>query len=211
MSDIRHAYNQWASSYDSDRNLTRDLDEQVTRALLAGRQPRLLLELGCGTGKNTPFYARIAENVLALDFSEAMLARARRQPLPAAVHFAIADLTSSLPCVGGAVDVAACNLVLEHIADLSAVFAEVARVLRPGGTFYVCELHPFKQYVGKKAVFERDGAQVQIPAYVHHVSDFVGAGEAAGFALAHLGEWWHAEDHGLPPRLISFLFTKPAR
>lgn len=211
MSDIRHAYNQWAASYDSDRNLTRDLDGQVTRALLEGHQPRLLLELGCGTGKNTPFYAQIAAGVLALDFSEAMLARARIQPLPAAVRFAIADLTSSLPCVGGAVEVVACNLVLEHLADLPTVFAEVARVLRPGGTFLICELHPFKQYVGKKAVFERDGAQIHIPAYVHHISDFVRAGELAGLALAHLGEWWHAEDQGLPPRLISFLFTKLAQ
>lgn len=211
MSDIRHAYNQWAASYDSDRNLTRDLDGQVTRALLEGRQPRLLLELGCGTGKNTPFYAQIAAGVLALDFSEAMLARARSQPLPAAVRFAIADLTSSLPCVGGAVEVVACNLVLEHLADLPTVFAEVARVLRPGGTFLICELHPFKQYVGKKAVFERDGAQIHIPAYVHHISDFIRAGELAGLALAHLGEWWHAEDQGLPPRLISFLFTKLAQ
>lgn len=210
MSDIRQAYDQWAASYDSDRNLTRDLDGQVTRTLLEGRRPRLLLELGCGTGKNTPFYAQIAERVLALDFSEAMLARAVAGSRTGLARFAIADLTAGLPCAAGAVNTAACNLVLEHIADLSTVFGEVARVLRPGGLFYICELHPFKQYVGKKAVFERDGAQIQIPAYVHHVSDFVRAGEAAGFALAYLDEWWHPEDQGQPPRLITFLFTRPA-
>ena len=32
---IRDAYNAWAATYDTDRNLTRDLDAQVTRATLA--------------------------------------------------------------------------------------------------------------------------------------------------------------------------------
>jgi malonyl-CoA O-methyltransferase len=48
-----------------------------SRAWLAEARPHLLIELGCGTGKNTAFYAQIAARVIALDFSIGMLANAR--------------------------------------------------------------------------------------------------------------------------------------
>jgi len=36
--NIQNAYNEWSDSYDSDLNLTRDLDSKLTRELLAGLQ-----------------------------------------------------------------------------------------------------------------------------------------------------------------------------
>jgi malonyl-CoA O-methyltransferase len=70
MTRVRDAYNSWAATYDIDRNLTRDLDAQITREVLAGSRYSLILEIGCGTGKNTQLLAEIGENVTALDFSE---------------------------------------------------------------------------------------------------------------------------------------------
>ena len=75
--NINEAYNQWSISYDTDRNRTRDLDQAVTRHCLAGLRCRTIIELGCGTGKNTALYARIGQAVHALDFSAGMIARAR--------------------------------------------------------------------------------------------------------------------------------------
>ena len=79
----------------------------------------------------------------------------------------------------------------------------------PGGRFFVCELHPFRQYLGKQATFQRVDGAILIDAYLHHISDFLAAAEANRFALASLKEWWHVEDEGKPPRLASFVFTKP--
>lgn len=208
LSPIQSAYTQWAATYDTDRNLTRDLDQAVTRAVLGERRYSAILEIGCGTGKNTGLLAQIGERVQAMDFSAGMLARARAKGFGPAVTFAEADLTQPWPCADQSVNLIVCNLVLEHIADLAFVFAEAARVSMPAGRFFICELHPFKQYTGSKATFQRGDERIQPPAYVHHLSDFLDAATGAGFILTSLREWWHDEDHQTPPRLVSFLFTK---
>jgi len=205
---IRDAYNAWSATYDTDRNLTRDLDAQVTRATLAGLSATRILELGCGTGKNTAFLAGIGAPLLALDFAAGMIRQARARVPAAHVAFAVADLTQPWPVAAGSVDLIVCNLVLEHIADLSFIFAEAARCLAPGGRFFVAELHPFKQYQGSKAVYGPEQARVPIPAFVHHISAFLDAAAAAGLTLLSLKEWWDAEDAPAPPRLVSFLFQK---
>jgi len=202
------AYEVWSSSYDLDRNLTRDLDEQISRLVLGDRRRRSILELGCGTGKNTRWLSQIGDCVWATDFSLAMIERARKKAAFDNVIFTVADVTRSWPIKTGSIGLISCNLVLEHISDLPPVFVEAARVLSPRGEFFVSELHPFRQYQGVQARFEHNGGTVTIPAFVHHVSDFIEAAESAGLSLQRLAEWWHAEDDGKPPRLISFMFRK---
>ncbi len=221
---IRKAYTAWAATYDSDRNPTRDLDRLVTSVTLAQKQYAAVLEIGCGTGKNSPLLARIAARLYALDFSEGMISQAKARldsdPYHAQndnVLFGTANLTQAWPCAAQAVNLVVSNLVLEHIADLSFVFSEAHRVLTKPGYFFICELHPFKQYQGKKATFQQAAneqqseQQTEIPAFVHHLSDFLAAAEQAGFTLGSLREWWDDADHidhTLPPRLVSFMFEK---
>jgi ubiquinone/menaquinone biosynthesis C-methylase UbiE len=207
-SSVQTAYTRWAVTYDTDRNLTRDLDQVVTRTVLGERRYRSILEIGCGTGKNTPLLARIGDRVQAIDFSEGMLARARAKDFGSSVTFAQADLTRPWPCADQAVDLIACNLVLEHIADLTFIFAEAARTLAPVGHLFICELHPFKQYLGSKAGFERDEGRIEPPAFVHHLSDFFDAAARSGLTLTSFKEWWDGDDQHIPPRLVSFLFAK---
>lgn len=206
--NIQNAYNQWSDSYDSDENLTRDLDAQVTRAVLGSLRFKSALELGCGTGKNTVLLAQIADAVHALDFSQGMIDKAREKVRAENVRFEMADLTQRWPCVDSAYDLITCNLVLEHIADLPHVFAEAARTLAPQGRFFINELHPFKQYRGTKARFEQGESTIEVDAFVHHVSDFTNAAETHGLKLMRFNEHWHAADVDKPPRLASFLFGK---
>jgi ubiquinone/menaquinone biosynthesis C-methylase UbiE len=208
---VHEAYNAWAGSYDDDRNLTRDLDRQATSALLGEQRYRAMLELGCGTGKNTALFARLAGAVQALDFSEGMLRQARAKLQHEHVRFEQADLTRPWPCPDASVDLVSANLVLEHIEDLGFIFGEAARCLAPGGQLFVSELHPFKQYLGSKARYQQGETTAEIPAFVHHLSDFLGAAEAHGLSLRSLREWWHAEDTALPPRLLTLLFEKTAQ
>src|SRR5256885_13897989 len=74
---IRQAYSDWAATYDLDRNLTRDLDQAVTKNTLASLHCKSVLELGCGTGKNTALLAEIGERICAIDFSRSMIERAK--------------------------------------------------------------------------------------------------------------------------------------
>ncbi len=206
--NIQNAYNEWSGIYDSNENLTRDLDRKVTRETLASQVFDSILELGCGTGKNTEFLVQIGANVHALDFSEGMLEKAKQKVKAGNIRFSMADLTKRWPCEDGTYDLIVCNLVLEHIDDLGHIFSEAARTLQPNGKFFINELHPFKQYKGTKARFERGTEIIELEVFIHHISDFTNAAATNGMILVRLNEFWHEQDGNKPPRLISFMFQK---
>ncbi len=124
------------------------------------------------------------------------------------VIFSIADITQPWPCPDQSADLVVCNLVLEHIEHLPFIFSEAWRCLVAGGIFFVCELHPFKQYQGARANFQNAQGSVEIPAFIHHIADFFGAAKGAGFTVKDFNEWWHPHDQNKPPRLVSFVFEK---
>jgi len=205
---IQNAYNEWSEIYDTNTNFTRDLDQKVTRATLADQHFHSILELGCGTGKNTAFLVQIGMRVHALDFSQGMIEKAKEKVKAENIRFEMADLTKPWPCEYEAYDLIICNLVLEHIADLTHIFSEATRTLQPQGRFFINELHPFKQYKGTRARFEREAETIEVGVFVHHLSDFTNAASASGLKLVKFNEYWHAEDQNKPPRLVSLLFEK---
>ena len=206
--DIQNAYNEWSQTYDSDENLTRDLDQQVTKSFLGDRHFDSILEIGCGTGKNTEFISTIGEAIRAVDFSQGMIERAKRRVQAENVHFSLMDITKPWDFEHHSFDLIVCNLVLEHIQDLSFVFGEGGRTLRSGGRFFINELHPFRQYDGKKARFYRNEQKIEVDAFVHHVSDFLLAARNSGLALLHLDEYWHEADQNKLPRILSLFFER---
>jgi ubiquinone/menaquinone biosynthesis C-methylase UbiE len=210
-SDVAHAYDRWSRRYDDDRNATRDLDAQVVRATPLGVAGARVLELGCGTGKNSEWLATQAAELVALDFSAGMLAVARRRVASANARFVEHDITRAWPVDDGAVDVVIGNLVLEHVRDLAPIYAEAARVLAPAGRLFLCELHPYRQLRGGQAHFVdvETNEIVPVTAFQHTVSEYVNGALDAGFTLRALGEW--LEDGApaeAPPRLLSLLFER---
>lgn len=209
MSEIAAAYSAWSPEYDGDENRTRDLDASQMRHWLAGRTFDAVVEAGCGTGKNTTVLATVSRQVQALDFSPGMLAIARQKVTSPHVQFVQADLLATWPIADASASLVTFNLVLEHVEALDVVLREAARVLARGATLRISELHPFRQYRGTQARFAgADGAVTRIPAFVHHVSDYIDTAATAGFTLRHLGEWWHATDEGEPPRLLVLEFQR---
>jgi ubiquinone/menaquinone biosynthesis C-methylase UbiE len=206
---IQNAYDDWSQTYDTDENLTRDLDQQILQETLANQRFDSILEIGCGTGKNTAFLTQIGARVHALDFSEGMIAKVTGKVKAENVKFSVADLTHTWPCENAAYDLIVCNLVLEHIEDLSFIFSEASRVLAQRGKFLINELHPFRQYEGKQARFQGAAGVIEIPAFIHHISDFLNAALSNGLRLVKLNERWHEKDsQSKPPRILSFLFEK---
>lgn len=203
---VASAYDRWAVSYDADANRTRDLAAEVLRKTSLSLGGCDVVEIGCGTGGNTGWLAEPARRVLALDVSTGMLRRAIGRSLSPRAFFARHDLRAPWPVADSAVDAVVETLVLEHVEHLEPVFGEAARVLRPGGELFLCELHPMRQLDGKQARFQdpATGATVRVAAYLHDISQYVNTGLAAGFELVHLGEW---RDRGSgphdPPRLVS--------
>ena len=209
QSEIAAAYNDWAETYDIDQNRTRDLAAETLRQANLSLDGRKVIEVGCGTGRNTVWLAERAAEIVGLDFSKAMLARARARVNDPTVRFVQHDARVTWPLTDASGDVVIAMLILEHVEHIETVFAEAARVLITGGQFFVCELHPTRQHTGGQAQFNntRTGERQRVTAFLHDVSDYVNAGLSSGFELQHLGEW---RDAGAPansqPRLLSLLF-----
>jgi ubiquinone/menaquinone biosynthesis C-methylase UbiE len=206
--NISSAYDEWAETYDSDENRTRDLAAHALRESHLQLQGKHVVEIGCGTGRNTVWLIEQAATLIALDFSEAMLARARKRIMNPHVRFIQHDVRNPWPLHDLSADVIISMLILEHVEYLEFVFAEAGRVLKQGGELFLCELHPMRQLTGGQAQFNnaRTGEREKVTAFIHDVSEYVNTGLNAGLELKHLGEWRDEETAGGTPRLLSLKF-----
>lgn len=207
---IEKAYNIWAEQYDTNSNKTRDLDQQVTIEALRAFDFSNVIELGCGTGKNTVFLLEKADQIIGLDFSQEMLNKAKAKIQDERVEFRRADLTVNWAIENGYADLITCSLVLEHIENLDFIFGQAQLKLKEGGVFFISELHPFKQYSGSKAQYETDQGTEELETYVHHVSEYLEVARQNGFELIELKEHFDEENKVGIPRLIGITLKKRA-
>lgn len=202
----REAYNAWSETYDTARNKTRDLEATALREMISPAAPLDVLEIGCGTGKNTEFLRTKARKLVGADFSAEMLAKAKAKITAESVEFRLFDLREEWNFPGNSFDLITCSLALEHIENIDFVFAQARKVLRSGGLFYVGELHPFKQYQGSKARFETGSGVFELECFIHHVADFFQAATVNNFETDDLKEWFDADDKTQIPRLLTMIF-----
>lgn len=139
----RRSFDRAATTYDAAAALQREIADRLLERLDYIRlAPMRVLDLGSGTGYATrPLRQRFGDaQLLSLDFAPAMLARARTatQPSwlkqlmsPSRMAWVCAD-GEALPLAGASVDLVFSNLALQW-CDPERIFAEAARVLRPGG------------------------------------------------------------------------------
>ncbi len=96
-----------------------------------------ILEIGCGTGLNFSHYPQAARGV-ASELSREMITRAQIKPRPANIHLTQAH-AESLPFADNSFDAAFATLVFCSIASPPRAFAELRRVVQPGGTIVLLE------------------------------------------------------------------------
>ncbi len=123
-------YDGWAATYDGEDNGCFPLRDDVLGPMLDRLPPGRALDAACGTGAMAGQLLARGHDVVGVDISEGMLARAR-EAVPHA-RFLRGDLTR-LPLPDRDVDHVVCSLALTHLEDLRPFFAETARVMRPGG------------------------------------------------------------------------------
>ncbi|HUM14877.1 MAG TPA: GNAT family N-acetyltransferase [Candidatus Nitrosotalea sp.] len=211
--DVAAAYDEWAETYDRDANRTRDLAAATLRQSGLDLGGRDVLEIGCGTGRNTEWLVEQGARVTALDFSAGMLRRAQARLGSAPVRFVKHDVRAAWPLVAGSVDCVIAALVLEHVEDVAAFFEECGRVVRVGGEVWLAELHPIRQLQGGGAEFTRPRTEerVRVAAFLHDVAEYVSAGIRVGFTLREMGE---SRDPGagrfVAPQLLWLRFRRAA-
>lgn len=185
--------------YDTDGNPLIALEERHIGALIGDVAGLTVADVGCGTARHAIRLAAAGARVTALDFSPRMLEAARAKPGAARVRFVLHDVATRLPLEDGAADRVLCCLVMEHVADLTALFRELGRACAPAprGAIIVSAMHPAMMLRGVQARFHdpRTGARTQPASLPHQVSDYVMAALSAGLTIEHLGE--HAVDDAL--------------
>jgi predicted TPR repeat methyltransferase len=205
---IEKAYNSWAKQYDTNENKTRDLDKKSTISTLDKYDFTKVLELGCGTGKNTEWLLNKSEQIIGLDFSQEMLNIAKEKIFDSKVVFKKADLNKAWDIENESVDLITSSLTLEHISNLNHIFNQANIKLTENGLFFISELHPYKQYSGSKAKYESKNGTVELEVYPHHITDYTDNAINNGFELLEIKEWFDDLEESKPPRILSLLFRK---
>ena len=204
----QEAYDAWSNTYDTVINKTRDLEGKALRQCLKNTSFDAILELGCGTGKNTEYLQTIARQLVAADFSEDMMARAKEKIPAANVQFQQIDIREPWRFNKAQFDLVTCSLILEHIENIDFVFRQAHKSLKKGGLFYIGELHPFKQYQGTKARFDTEKGVFILECFIHNISEWLDVAKENKFDCLELKEWFDDDDATVIPRIVSFIFRK---
>ena len=204
---IENYYDRWAFKYDQDINRTRDLDKIVTKKSLYNINFSSVLELGCGTGKNTKWLITRTKKLVGIDFSKNMLKIAKKKVRSKKAIFINADLNKQWNIKKGSFDLGTINLVLEHIKELDHIFISLFSKLKKGGKCFICEIHPKKQLNGSKVRFKINKIETTLDTFPHSEKDYIQSAEMAGFRLLDKSNWYDKKSQ--IPRLLSLLFEKP--
>jgi SAM-dependent methyltransferase len=173
-------------------------------ATLDGRR---VLELGSGAGQCARWLRSVGADSFGLDLSERQLQHSRRLDEHTGVAVpSVCGTATQLPFADDAFDIVFSSFgALQFVADADLMVAEVARVLRQGGTFAFSVTHPLRWSMPDDAgpegltivnsywdrtpyVEEDDGGR---PRYVEHhrtIGDWVALLAGAGFCLTALHE-----------------------
>jgi malonyl-CoA O-methyltransferase len=143
------AYERWAPLYPPTAHnpLMRAEQQAMVKHWppVAGRRA---LDLACGTGRYSRLLAEAkAAEVVAMDFCVPML----RQVSAAA---RVCGSMMQLPFAAQAFDVVISGLAFGHASDVHVWMAEVARVLKSGGTVLYSDFHPEAARVGLTRSFK---------------------------------------------------------
>jgi len=136
---VRSMFDRIAPVYDAmNRVMTAGLDVRWRRLAAEVVKPGdRVLDACCGTGDLALAAARRGGRVTGLDFSEAMLARARRKA--PGIEWVQGDALA-LPFEPASFDVVTVGFGARNLADLASGLRELRRVLRPGGRLAVLEI-----------------------------------------------------------------------
>ena len=193
----REGYDRWADTYDTMGNWLLALEEPEVDRAVGDVDGLAVLDVGAGTGRHAIRIASRGARVTALDFSEAMLAKAREKGGSERVRWVVHDLATRLPFADRSFDVVLSALVLEHVrvADLPRFFSELGRVARRGGRVVVTAMHPAMFLRGVSANFvDEGGTEIRPRSYEATLSDYV-MGALHGLEIVTLSE------HAVPDRV----------
>lgn len=176
---VREGYRLWAPTYSAENAVS-----QLEASLVAEMTPPLaglrLLDAGCGTGRRLRDCG--AAVVTGIDLSPEMIA-AGRGDLDPEIRLQVGDVRA-LPLPDADFDLVWCRLVIGHLPECGAAYAELGRVTASGGQVIVTDFHPAAHAAGHRRTFRHDDQVHEVEHHVHELAIHREAARAAGLRLA---------------------------
>jgi SAM-dependent methyltransferase len=150
----RDFHDEWAQSINVDELLVYESFESPTAVenryavgQMGALQGKKILDLGCGAGETSVYFALKGAYVTGCDISNGLLKIARKLADKFKVPLALVQCEASrLPCQNQSFDFVFGNGVLHHVALLPAA-EEIKRVLKPGGAAIIVEPLPYNPVI----------------------------------------------------------------
>jgi malonyl-CoA O-methyltransferase len=154
---IADSFSRAAQTYDAAAELQRQIGHQLLESLPDTRPDRVL-DLGSGTGYFTPLLRQrfASSQLVSLDLAQGMLAYARQHRPDSHAAWVCGD-AEALPLASDSLDLIFSSLAIQWCERPDRLFAEIARVLRPGGRFVVATLGPDTLHELRDAWAQVDG------------------------------------------------------
>jgi SAM-dependent methyltransferase len=120
------------------------LNGPALKRIMGQLRGQKVLDVGCGEGCWSRWYAKAGASVTAIDRSEALIQAALEEEArhPLGIRYLVADAGKLDMLDPKSFDVALCFMAIMDIRDYEGAIAEVARVLKAGGRFVMVLEHP---------------------------------------------------------------------
>ncbi|MFY9607871.1 MAG: class I SAM-dependent methyltransferase [Blastocatellia bacterium] len=135
------AFDRFNSASDSYSEI---MERPAVERLVGNVAGARVLDLGCGAGPYSIWFAEDGAQVSGLDLSETMLGLAAQKAAERGlrIDFRIADIREPLPFTDAEFDLVFTATALHYVEDLAGLFREIARVTKPSGHLVASVLHP---------------------------------------------------------------------
>jgi 2-polyprenyl-3-methyl-5-hydroxy-6-metoxy-1,4-benzoquinol methylase len=149
--ETRQAWNANAAFWDERMGEGNDFVEVLiwppTERMLAVQPGERVLDIACGNGLTSRRLAAMGAEVVAIDFAEELIARARQRKTQHAeqITYHVLDATdeTALLALGeGHFDAALCQMALFDMAEIDPLMRALSHLLRPRGRFVFSVIHP---------------------------------------------------------------------
>lgn len=163
----------------------------ATERLLDVKPGSRILDIGCGNGLFARRLATLGAEVVAIDFSEQMIAyaRTRTQSQENSIEYRVLDATDEaalLQLGEGYFDAAVSAMALMDMAEIDPLLQSLAKLLKPRGSFVFSVMHPCFNSTHVSMVAEETESNGEIVTkYSVKVSGYLQPSVTRGIAIRH--------------------------